>query len=204
MSFQSPRPESLALNWIDAVKCVSGNGITAIDAGKLLKPYWREAKKLKLTNEEKFEYSIRNAKRDAEELRKTRGPSKPKGKASPSLSALSPRNTSTCPVRIRERNISNLSPRLSSTNISEPVSTVSQKREEQCQQELQQCQQQCQQQESYCNLSPRRRHLSPRNIPYSRNTSNTSSSSGQYRKFSEKFSPHPSINYVNNNSNISY
>ena len=59
-------------NWVDALRAVAGNKISSVDAGPLLKPYWREAKKNKLSPQEKFMYAVRNARRDAETLRQER------------------------------------------------------------------------------------------------------------------------------------
>jgi hypothetical protein len=69
--------ENIAINWIDAIKAVSGNGITSIDASKYLKKYWKYGKKvLKLSDEDRFNYAVENAKKDAENLRNYRSPNR--------------------------------------------------------------------------------------------------------------------------------
>lgn len=58
--------------WVDALRAVAGNNVSAIDAGGMLKPYWREGKRSGMSDEERFVYAVHHAKRDAEELRKSR------------------------------------------------------------------------------------------------------------------------------------
>ena len=117
---QSPRPCSESYRWIDAIKRVSGNGIAAPDAGPLLKPYWREAKRLKMSPQERFQYAVERAKQDAEEIRKCQRSSKPT-QLSPKPSQLSPRASRLSPRRKPLPPVPPRSPTLSPTLSPKPT-----------------------------------------------------------------------------------
>ena len=64
-----------ANEWIQAVKYVAGNiqagDVSVGTASKVLSPYWREAKSLGLTGDERFQYSVSRA---INQLAETYGP----------------------------------------------------------------------------------------------------------------------------------